>query len=88
MCTRTDGPELGRCPRKVPSVPGIQLVLNKYSFCFPKILYAQLVDEVTCEFPNMGSGREGTERKVQRPVGCTASVTITQLCTESKGTHR
>ena len=67
----THGSELGRCPPKVPSVPGIHLVLSKCSFSFPKILYTQLGDEVTFEFPNMGSGREGTERKVQRPVGHT-----------------
>lgn len=90
-CTGLGGlhrPELGRCLRRAAHVPGIQQVLNKCSSCFPKIPYTQLVGEVPVEFPHMVSGWAGMKRKVQRPVGHTVSVIITQLCAENRSSHR
>lgn len=82
------GPELGKCPRKALHVPGVQQMLNKCSH-FPKVLYAQLVDEVTTEFPNAGSGWDRTGREVQRPTGRMVSVMLTPLChCPSEGSHR
>ena len=64
------GPELGKRLGECP----VSLVLSR---CSPKVLPIQLVDEVTSEFPNVGSGWEGTGRK--RPLGRGVFAVIPQV---------